>query len=247
MTRKLRIPAILIFGAVLLFAPPAHANVMIPVIVAGWFGMFLALVPIILIEWVVLTRVGAHIWESLLAMSVANLASTLAGIPLAFVLDIVVGMSTPLYDESWDPKDTWFREWMLPAGGVLLLIPFFLMSWWIEAPIAAWILDDHPTQFLDSAVRNANLITYGLLAALLCILLALTLRDTHASGYRNRDRAAEFEEDAASVVPWALANDHAKRGMARLSAAEGRIALRVKNRSQGMATQAEDAERDQAA
>ena len=150
MTRKLRIPAILIFGAVLLFAPPAHANVMIPVIVAGWFGMFLALIPVILIEWVVLTRAGAHIWESLLAMSVANLGSTLAGIPLAIVLEIVVATNTPLYHESSDTEDTWFREWMLPVGGVLLLIPFFLLSWWIEAPIAAWILDDLPAKFVDS-------------------------------------------------------------------------------------------------
>ena len=79
MNRKMLGCAIPVFLCVLLFAPPAHANVMIPVIVAGWFGMFVALVPIIIIEWVVLTRVGAHIWESLLAMSVANLGSTLAG------------------------------------------------------------------------------------------------------------------------------------------------------------------------
>ncbi len=247
MRRNMPRCAIPIFLAVLLFSPPAHANAMIPVFVVGWFGMFIALVPIILIEWVLLMRVGAPIWESLLAMSVANLGSTIAGMPLAIVIEIVVATNTPLYDESWDPKDTWFREWMLPAGGVLLLIPFFLMSWWIEAPIAAWILDDHPMQFVDSAVRDANIVTYGLLAALLGILLALLIRDTQASDYRNRAREAESEQDTVSVDSWTSANDHAKRGMARLRAVEGRIARRVKNRSQGMAAQAEDAERDQAA
>ncbi len=220
MRRNMLRCAIPIFLAVLLFSPPAHANVMIPVIVAGWFGMFLALVPIILIESVVLARGGAHIWESLLAMSAANLGSTLVGIPLAIVLEIVVATNTPLYDESWDPKDTWFREWMLPAGGVLLLVPFFLMSWWIEAPIAAWILDDLPTRFVDAAVRDANLVTYWLLATLLCLLLAFSVRDTHATVYGNRDREAEPEEDAASIDPWTVANDHAKRGMASLRVAE---------------------------
>ncbi len=104
MRRNMLRCAIPIFLAVLLFSPPAHANAMIPIIVAGWFGMFLALVPIILIESVVLTRVGAHIWESLLAMSAANLGSTLGGIPLAIVLEIVVATNTPIYNESWDPK-----------------------------------------------------------------------------------------------------------------------------------------------
>jgi hypothetical protein len=234
--------AIPIFLAVLLFSPPAHANAMIPIIVAGWFGMFLALVPIILIESVVLTRVGAHIWESLLAMSAANLGSTLVGIPLAIVLEFVVATNTPLYDESGDPKDTWYREWMLPVGGVLLLIPFFLMSWWIEAPIAAWILDDLPTRFVDVAVRDANLLTYGLLAGLLGLLLALALRDTDASVYRNRDREAEYVRSYATRQrdinlrhqprpmhsiglheSWRLANEQARRGIASLGAAETRI------------------------
>jgi hypothetical protein len=94
------------------------------------------------------------------------------------------------------------------------------MSWWIEAPIAAWILDDLPTRFVDAAVRDANLVTYWLLATLLCLLLAFSLRDTHATVYGNRDREAEPEEDAASIDPWTVANDHAKRGMASLRVAE---------------------------
>ena len=236
MTRKLRIPAILIFGAVLLFAPPAHANVMIPVIVAGWFGMFLALIPIIVIEWVVLARAGAHIWESLLAMSVANLGSTLAGIPLAIMLEIVVATNTPLYHESWDTKDTWFREWMLPAGGALLLIPFFLMSWWIEGPIAAWILDDLPTQIVDSAVRDANLVTYGLLAALLSTVLVIAIRKPSLAGtsgaiQKRRPSKASviatekvFEPaDPWRFAPWRFANERARQGIARLRVKEDGI------------------------
>lgn len=220
MTRKLRIPAILIFGAVLLFAPPAHANAMIPVIVAGWFAMFVALVPIIVIEWVVLSRIGVHVWESLLAVSVANLGSTLAGIPLAIALEIVVAMNTSLYHETSDTKDTWFREWMLPACGVLLLIPFFLMSWWIEAPIAAWILDDLPAQLVDTAVRDANLVTYGLLAALLSIPLVMIAAS--GPGLAETSRAV-LEPASEPEDPWQFANERARRGIARLRVKEDEI------------------------
>jgi hypothetical protein len=219
MTRKQWVPAVLIFCVVLLFPPSAHANAMVPIIVTGWFGMFLALVPIILIECVVLTRAGADIWGSLLAMSAANMGSTLAGIPLAIALEIVVVAGTPFYDESWDPKDTWFREWMLPAGALLLLVPFFLMSWWIEAPIAAWILDDLPTQFVDSAVRDANLVTYGILAALLSTVLVMAIwSPSHASTSR-----AGLEPASELADPWRFANEQARRGIAGLRAKEDEI------------------------
>jgi Flp pilus assembly pilin Flp len=169
-------------------------------------------------------------------MSVANLGSTLVGIPLAIVLEIVVATNTPLYHESWDPKDTRFREWMLPAGGVLLLIPFFLMSWWIEAPIAAWILSDVPAQFVDSAVRDANLVTYGLLATLLSTVLVMAIRKpSHASASRavqtrpaSKASAIGTEKAFESVdpwrfAPWRFANERARMGIARLKVKEDEI------------------------
>jgi hypothetical protein len=168
MTRKRWIVAGLSFGTVLLVSAPAHANVMIPIIVGGWFGMFFALIPIIVIESIVLVWVGAGVGSAVLSMAVANLASTIAGVPLAIVLEFVVMALTQgaLYDESWDGSGKWFNEKLLPIGLVLLLIPFFLLSWWIEAPIALWFLDEIPVQTVDHAVRDANLLTYGILALL---------------------------------------------------------------------------------
>ena len=81
MTRKKWISAVLIFGAALLVSTPAHANVMLPLVISGWLAMIPALVPIILIESAILMRIGSGMWQSLLAMSAANLASTLVGIP----------------------------------------------------------------------------------------------------------------------------------------------------------------------
>lgn len=149
-------------------------------------------------------------------------------------------------DQLATVKDTWFRDWMLPASGVALLVPFFLMSWWIEAPIVAWILDDLPVRFVDFAVRDANLVTYGLLAALLCLPLVLILREPQATGERKTVSKRQVAEERVKKIAvrqrdivlrhqlrpmhsiglhesWRIANDHAKRGMISLRAAENRI------------------------
>ncbi len=164
MTRKKWISAVLIFGAALLVSTPAHANAMLPLIIGGWLAMIPALVPIILIESAILMRIGTGMWQALIAMSAANLASTLVGIPLAIILEILVAGSTPLYGNH--ATHGW-SKWTLPVGGVLLLIPFFLLSWWIEALIAAWILDELPSYFVERAVRDGNIVTYSILAVLL--------------------------------------------------------------------------------
>lgn len=191
MTRKQWIPAVLIFGMVMLISPPAHANVIIPVIVAGWFGMVLVLIPIILIEAAILMRIGAGMWESLLAMSTANIASTLAGLPLAIMLECKVAGPARLYDEDFD------HERMLPVVGVLLLIPFFFLSWWIEAPIAMWFLDELPSQMVNLAVRNGNLATYSILAVMLVCILAWLDARAKANWFARREmgklRLAEIE------------------------------------------------------
>jgi len=152
---------ILIFAGVLLVSTPANANVMLPLVVTGWVVLIPALIPIVLIESVMLMRVGAELGESLVAVSAANIVSTLAGIPLALILDTGLGVSTTLYDE-----DDEIVDWRVPAGGMLLLIPFFFLSWWIEAPIANFILEDMAPESVDLAVRDGNIISYAFLGLL---------------------------------------------------------------------------------
>ena len=176
---KPRVPriALWVFLAVLLFAPAAEANVMVPLIFASWLLMIPALIPIILIEAAILTATGARFWESLLAGSVGNVASTLVGIPLALIVDVVVGISTRFYHDDWSP------DWRASAVGMALLIPFFLLSWWIEAPLVGWVLGEIPG--MDMAVRDANLVTYAILAILvggaLCFAVVATAREAKKS------------------------------------------------------------------
>ena len=218
-TRLMRGAAI--FCAVILIAPSAHANVMVPFFVVGAFGMFLALVPIIIVETAMLMRVGVHVWDSLLAMSAANLASTLVGIPVAAILEAAVVAEIPPDQNPWEDESTRFREWMVPVSGVALLVPFFLVSWWIEAPVAAWFLDQLPPQFVNYAVRDANIVTYSVLALLVGRLLCLAVADS--DGMRAMDRHADRIFPAGT---WQIANRRARRGMAGLRAKESKILRR---------------------
>jgi hypothetical protein len=77
--------------------------------------------------------------------------------------------TTPLYDD--DVPNEW-NVWLFPAGGMLIMVPFFLLSWWIEAPIATLFLDEFPSRTVDHAVRDANLVTYAILALLIGGVLA---------------------------------------------------------------------------
>jgi hypothetical protein len=161
MTRRIwRLP-ILVFAAVLLVSTPAHANVMLPLVVTGWVVLIPALIPIVLIESVVLVRYGVGFGESIFAMSSANIVSTVAGIPLAMALDASLGISNTLYDEEKEITD-----WRVPAGGMLLLIPFFFLSWWIEAPVASFILGDIAPEIVNLGVRDGNMISYACLGLL---------------------------------------------------------------------------------
>ena len=147
MTRKQWIPAVLIFGMVMLISPPANANAAIPVFVAGWIGWVLVLIPVILIEWVFLMSIGAGVWRSLLAVSEANLASTLAGLPFAIMLDAkwLSTLSNPDSGSFLPNEDDPAFKWMMEVIVVMLLISFFFWSWWIEAPIAISALDGLPS------------------------------------------------------------------------------------------------------
>ncbi|PVV17327.1 MAG: hypothetical protein B6D78_18975, partial [gamma proteobacterium symbiont of Ctena orbiculata] len=53
--------------------------------------------------------------------------------------------------------------WMIPVAGLVLLVPFFFVSWWSEYLVTKKILQDHPAQTVKVVVRNANIITYTLL------------------------------------------------------------------------------------
>jgi hypothetical protein len=54
---------------------------------------------------------------------------------------------------------------MIPIAGLVLLVPFFFVSWWSEYLVSKRILKHCSAQSIKAEVRNAtNIITYALLS-----------------------------------------------------------------------------------
>ncbi len=161
----------------------------IPMLFVSLPWMLLGLIPVIVIEGFLLT------WNLAIEQKVAfkvsiigNLLSTLIGIPLTwallFGLQIFTGGGTAYGLESLSAKIlavTWQAPWlvpyvrdlpwMMPAAGLTLLVFFFFTSYWIELQVARRVIRNHNPWWVRSAVREANLVTYGLFFALVLVLL----------------------------------------------------------------------------
>ncbi len=86
-------------------------------------------------------------------------------------------------------------HWMIPAAMATLFVPFFFVSWWLEASVI-WkrhrpeafalasqraqesdsVLQDRARSLVSRAVRNANALTYlAMLLGFVCVDLVLVL------------------------------------------------------------------------
>lgn len=160
----------------------AQANAGVPMLflVMPVFGI--ALVPIIIVESIylskrlLLTRASAA-----KIVTTSNLVSTIVGIPLTWLLLVVVQMATGgggaygvdtaigkvlavTWQAPWLIPYEQEMDWMLPVAGIVLLIPFFFASWWSEYFVSRKMLLSHSNHEIKVTVRNANLISYNLLA-----------------------------------------------------------------------------------
>lgn len=155
---------------IFLFSSPAYANVALPLIFFTLPGMALALVPVIAIEsYVLMTILGLSIGYGLVVVSVANVVSTMVGIPVTWLL------LSPLAKLPQDkiPGVIWIwlgadgeknpKDWMVPAACLLLLMPYFFVSWFIEYKIVMRMLDGFEPN-VSYGVLVGNLVSYGILA-----------------------------------------------------------------------------------
>ncbi|HBH27131.1 MAG TPA: hypothetical protein DDX54_07005 [Rhodospirillaceae bacterium] len=176
-------PRLLLIALTLVLLPSlALANAGVPMIFISMPLMLAALVPIIAIEAFVLARsLNLSGKSAALASLTANAASTLVGVPLTWVVLVLVqvltgggfayGMVrllTKILAVTWQAP--WLIPyaddlyWMIPTAQLVLLIPFFFASWFVEHKIVRWMWRDLDPAVARAAVWRANLITYGLLA-----------------------------------------------------------------------------------
>ena len=173
------------------------ADAGVPMIFLTFPAMVVLLVPIILLEaWLLRKWLGLEIWPAIKSSALANIASTIIGVPGAwavmFGLEFLLVTSLSrvpslerLLDKSQSPvanvvgallASAWLGpsdkdlDWMIPVAALGLLIPTYFISVLIEALIV-----DHMVSLLEGdpsltstrvrrVVRNANLVSYGLLA-----------------------------------------------------------------------------------
>lgn len=160
------------------------ANVMIPSVVGHIFVMLVLLIPIVLIEAIVLCRRHLVKYAEALSLSLrANLSSTFAGIPLGYVFAFVgvipAGLFAMLLPERIESavgvilgnvlaygaiRPSELDEVGFYLGTLIVMIPYFLVTLWIERRVIAKRRKDLDAQALATTVRIMNDITYGLIA-----------------------------------------------------------------------------------
>ncbi|HUR96987.1 MAG TPA: hypothetical protein VMZ26_02850 [Pyrinomonadaceae bacterium] len=175
----------------------------VPMIMPTISFMVLALVPLVLVESLYISRVlRIRFSNTVGSVMIANLISTLAGVPftwlLLFLLQVFTG-GLSRYNATGSVGTimsvTLQAPWLLPLGreefwkfhlaGLFLLIPFFFATWVIEYAAvrnrlatgtveAGHIADLRSAErMVWKAFRNANLLTYGLIASLLILSLVI--------------------------------------------------------------------------
>jgi len=181
---------------VILIAPAVHANVGLPMIAVEVPLMAFAIIPIIFIEgWVlhVATRVPSR--ECISVAKVANIVSTVVGIPLTWATLVIIQFSTGgtqvrgldvgmarlwavTWQGAWLMPSRYEMHWMVPSALLFLQIPFFAVSCATEYWVSARRLKTQPRDVVLRAVLIGNAITYGLLMLFATYLLA-TAKPTH--------------------------------------------------------------------
>lgn len=176
-----------------LAAPPAHANMGIPMLAVVWPVMWILLVPIILMEAAVGTKLlHLEFIHALRIAAIANLISTLIGVPVTWLLlmifELRVGKGGGVYGLdtlqgrllSVTLQSPWVlpyeEKWVIPAASLFLCIPFCMMSVWAEFNSAQWYTHNRlPKQELLIWSWTANGMSYGMLAIIIAIILVRSL------------------------------------------------------------------------
>ena len=175
-------------------------------ILLTWPAMVVLLIPVIVIEGLLCKKwLGLRTWQAIKSNLISNLASTIIGVPIAWAIMLAVEFGTlgvigivdknNAVQNSNSPlanviffvlSSAWLgpteRKWVVPAATLVLLIPFFFASYWIEYFIVRGMVgmpDGEPPNLayprVRVAVRNANLVTYGAMFLATSVWLGISL------------------------------------------------------------------------
>jgi hypothetical protein len=185
----------------------------LPMIFPSLVLMAVALVPVILVEtFVIKKHLHTNFTRPLVPVSVANLGSTFIGIPATWFLLTVLEFTSVNVLGALTDRNIWSRtfsvtvgapwvapghndeQWIILGAMLFLLIPYGIISWWVEFKIVQGMLlskyndaskpEEERYQLvaetnggatprqIKHAVGAANLVSYCLLAVFVILTFA---------------------------------------------------------------------------
>jgi hypothetical protein len=169
----------------------------VPMLALVWPASWLLLIPVVFLEAWVATRVLAVQYrEGVRLATAANLFSTILGIPVTWVILLVLGgllgpaLGTDPHGQMaraaasvlscpWvfpDDPDRGWQGWMVIVAAMILCMPFCLMSVAVEASVVRKGVSLALLPGVRRWAWQANLLSYGLIEVWLGVLLVLALR-----------------------------------------------------------------------
>jgi hypothetical protein len=175
---KHKLTILLVIGIV----STVFANAGIPMIAVMAPSFAFALVPVILIEGIIIMiMLKTHWIKSMAVSSVANAITTIIGIPLTWILlviiDVVLVLTIPGIRTAPDKYQIfltapWLNPWVnkedIILAGLILLVPFFIVSWFVEYRIAYKMLKIQKPS-VKKCLLIGNLLSYSMLAILFLV------------------------------------------------------------------------------
>ena len=178
---------VMTLAMIAIISSSANADVGLPMIYLVWPASWVLLPVIIILEALVAKHMLHVGWKSLKISAVANIVSTIVGIPITWFMLLVgeiVLMKLPLQGvhlpssvggiltivliSPWLIPDDQNMHWMVYAAAAAHCIPFFFMSVWCECKVACLLLKEQPRKVIKRWAWRANLWSYGLI--ILCLV-----------------------------------------------------------------------------
>jgi hypothetical protein len=167
------------------------ADAGLPMIFVTFPLMLLALIPVILVEIrVAEPKLEGASGKPAWAIGVANVVSTIIGVPIAWAAMLGVELLAANFNlfgnaqrltamdvilgAAWTGPPDRSDQWIVPAAAMILLIPTFFVSWYLEAFIVAKMVEPE-WPIVRAAMLKANLASYALLFACGCAWLIFCL------------------------------------------------------------------------
>jgi hypothetical protein len=141
----------LLVGFIVAIPCSAHADAGVPMLALVWPASWILFIPVVAIEaWLAHRIAGLSVKRSVLATAVANGVSTLVGIPIVWGALACIELVVSNGGEALGVDSYWHRvyavtvqapwlipyeselHWMIPLAAIVLLIPFFFASVFVE-------------------------------------------------------------------------------------------------------------------